>query len=641
MLLEIRERAQGWVAWAIVILISIPFALWGIQSYLGVGAEPAVASVNGTDIFERQLTQNLQRTRIDMRERLGEAYDPALFEGAGLRERVLEQMIQAQVVLDASRALGLRVADVVLRSAIAQEPAFQKDGRFDKATYAQVLQYQGLTPAAFEEGLRLQLLETQLERAVQNTAFAPQSEVDHSIRLIRQQRELHYIQLPRVDFAPEQAPDDQELRAFYDDNPGRFKSREEVRLSYILLSTDHLGAEQPVSQADVRALYEERIGTLKTPERRALRHILIAVPTTADDASIEAARTHITALRERLLAGEAFASVAGEESDDPVSAEAGGDLGEIERGTLDPVLEQAAFSLSPGEVSEPVRSRFGYHLLEVTAVEPSVVPPFEAVADELRKELRSRSAEGAFYDYAERLATLTYEVPDSLLPAAEELGLEIQTSDWIDRDGGSGHLASPKVVNAAFSAEVLEMGNNSELIEPDPQRMEALVLRVEEHRPEALRPFDEVREEIVELLSSRKAAASAREAAERLAARVKQGETLSAVAGDAYKLEDPGMIERQSGKLPAAVVREAFVLPRPAAGRFSVGTTSDGEGDAFVIVVSEVRDGDMDDLEPGTRAAEARVLAQSLGRSDFSHLVAGLEAGAKIERKALGSDSEE
>ncbi|EIC22056.1 SurA N-terminal domain-containing protein [Thiorhodovibrio frisius] len=640
MLLEIRERAQGWVAWAIVILISIPFALWGIQSYLGGGGEPAVATVNGAEITEQQLNQNLQRTRVDLRERLGDAYDPALFEDGGLRERVLDRMIESQVLLDASGQLGLRVADAVLRSAIAQEPAFQKDGHFDKATYAQVLQYQGLSPAAFEQNLRLQLLQTQLERAVESTAFAPQSEVDQSIRLIRQEREISYIKLPQADFAPGQSPDEEKVRAFYDENPDRFKSPEQVKLSYILLSPELLGADQTVSEEDLQALYEERAETLKTPEMRSLRHILIALPADADEASIDAAREKAAAARERILAGEAFASVASDVSDDPVSAAAGGDLGQIERGMLDPVLEQTAFSLNLGDLSEPVRSRFGYHLLEVTAVEPSVMPSFDDVAGELRKELQSRSAEGAFYDHAERLATRVYEVPDSLVPAAEELGLDIQTSDWIDRSGGAGIFASQKVVAAAFSEEVLGRGNNSELIEPDPQRLEALVLRVDEHRPEAVRPLKEVREEIVQLLNAREAAAAALQAAEALSARIEQGESLPAVAGETYPVEAPGMIERQSGELPAAVVREAFLLPRPGVERPSVGTATDGEGDAFVIAVSAVRDGSVDDLTVEARAAEARVLAQSLGRSDFTHVVSGLEASAKIERKALASDQE-
>ncbi|MBK5970741.1 MULTISPECIES: SurA N-terminal domain-containing protein [Thiorhodovibrio] len=641
MLLEIRERAQGWVAWAIVILISIPFALWGIQSYLGVGSEPEVATVNGTEITQRQLDQNVQRTRMDMRERLGDAYDPALFEGAGLRARVLEQMIQTQVLLDASLVLGLRVADAVLRSAIAQEPAFQKDGRFDKATYAQVLQYQGLTPTGFEQNLRLSLLQGQLERAVQSTAFATAAEVDQSIRLIRQQREISYILVPKANFAPDEPPSQEALRAFYAENPDRFKSPEQVKLSYLLLSPETLGADQAVSEADVRALYEERAETLQTPERRELRHILIAVPADADETAMEAARTKAQTLRERLLDGEDFAALAKEASDDPVSAEEGGSLGQIEPGMLDPVLEQAVFSLPANTLSEPVRSRFGYHLLEVTAIEPSQTPAFEEVADDLRKELQERSGEAAFYDYAERLATRTYEVPDSLIPAAEDLGLEVQTSDWIARDGGEGLFASPKVMNAAFSEEVLNMGNNSELIEPDPQRLEALVLRVDEHQPEAARPFEEVRDEIAGLLSERQAADAALAAAEAMAARIEQGDGLAEVAGETYSVESAGLVERQSAEVPSAVSQEAFLLPRPADARSSVGTATNIDGDAYVISVSAVEDGAVDALSSEARAGESRVLTQSLGRSDFSHFVAGLEANAKIERKSLESEPAE
>ncbi|MBK1647392.1 SurA N-terminal domain-containing protein [Rhabdochromatium marinum] len=643
MLLEIRERAQGWMAWAIVILISIPFALWGIQSYLGGGGEPVVASVNGAEITEAQLNQNVQRTRMDMRARLGDAYDPALFEGTGLRERVLNQMIEAQVMLDASQRLGLRVADAVLRSAIAQEPAFQKDGRFDKATYAQVLQYQGLTPAMFEQSLRRRLLDTQLERVVQSTAFATQTEVKQSLRLMHQQRDIRYIKLPHSDFAPSEPPDEDALHAYYEQHPDDFKSPEQVKLSYILLSPETLGADQPVSAADLHALYEERTETLKTPEQRTLRHILIALPADADEAAIAKAREQAAEVRERLLAGEDFATLAGEVSDDPLSADQGGDLGQIERGMLDPIVEQAAFSLDVNELSEPVRSRFGYHLLEVTAIEPSQVPPFDEVADELRKELQSRSAEGAFYDYAERLATLSYEVPDSLVPAAEELGLTVQQSDWLDRSGGEGIFANPKVMTAAFSDDVLNLGNNSELLEPDPQQLQALVLRIDGHRPEALRPFEEVRDDIVTILSTRQAAEAALEAAQTLAERLRQETTPVAeaveVAGTSYTVEAPGLLERQSSEVPSPVLREAFLLPRPMDEQPSIGTLADGAGDAFVILVSAVQDGQDEALGAEVSAAESRALAQRIGRADFSHFVSGLEASAKIERKALASES--
>ncbi len=632
MLLEIRERAQGWVAWAIVILISIPFALWGIQSYLGGGAERAVARVNGTEISERQLSQNVQRTRAEMRERLGLAYDPELFEGLALREQVLDQMIQAQVLLDASRDLGLRVADAVLRSAIAQEAAFQQGGRFDKATYARVLQLQGMTPASFEANLRLRLLETQLERAIQDTAFATVAEVDQSIRLIRQQRDVSFIRLPQADFQPDEPPGDQELQAFFDEHQGEFKSPEQVRVNYLYLSTETLGTEDAVSEADIQALYEERAESMTTPERRELRHILITVPSDADEATIESARVATLNIRERILSGEDFASLASDLSDDPVSASGGGFLGTIERGLLDPSLEQAAFNLAAGELSEPVRSRFGYHLIEVITIEPAAVPPLEDVAEKLRTELLSRSGEGIFFDFAERLASLTYEVPDSLVPAAEELGLEIQSSDWFDRDGGDGHFANSRVVTAAFSDEVLNMGNNSELIDLHTQRMEALVLRVDEHRPETLRPFEDVRDTIVEQLLVRRAAAAALEKAKAMAASIQQGESPSDLAGDAYRLDSPGLIERQSTDAPATVVRQAFEAPRPVDGRPSVTTAIDNAGDAFVIIVSAVNDGAIADLGAEVRAGEARVLAQSLGRSDFSQFVSGLQARARIER---------
>jgi len=206
MLQAIKERAQGWVAWAIVILISIPFALWGIQSYLGVGAEPVVATVDGAKITERQLDQNVQRSRMQLRERLGAAYNPDLFESAQLRGQVLDRMIRDLVLLESSYAMGLRVSDAAVRAAILAEPAFQGDGVFDKDTYERVLRLQGFTPAAYEEELRRGLLSTQLARALTESAFATAAEVTLATRLLRQQRDIAYALVPRAGFMPDGRP---------------------------------------------------------------------------------------------------------------------------------------------------------------------------------------------------------------------------------------------------------------------------------------------------------------------------------------------------------------------------------------------------------------------------------------------------
>ncbi|MCF7990047.1 MAG: SurA N-terminal domain-containing protein [Thiohalocapsa sp.] len=642
MLLEIRERAQGWIAYAIIILISIPFALWGIQSYLGGGGEQVVAEVNGNKITDRQFSRNVQRARMELRERLGDAYDPELFGGQRLRQQILDSMISDVVLLDASRSMGLRVSDQAVRAAILGEPAFQRDGTFDNDAYKRVLQLQGLTPAAYEEQLRTRLLATQLPRAVSDTEFVTAATVNEAARLLEQQREIAYVSISASELAPEAPPSDEEIQAFYDENQALFQTPEQVRIAYLLLDADALAARTgDVAEADdedaLRQLYEERIDEFTEPEQRAMRHILIAVAADAADAEAAAAKERLAALRERILAGDDFADVAEEVSDDPGSAADGGDLGLVGRGLMDPLFEQAAFALDQGELSEPIRTPFGYHLIEVTEIRGGEPRPFEEVRDELAQQADSGRGEALYFDVAERLATLAYEAPDSLIPAAETLDMEIQTSDWIDRSGGEGVLANPKVIGAAFSEDVLTLGNNSELIEPERDVLQAIVLRVDDHRPPATRPLEEVREDIVSLIRERKAAEAALAASEDMVRRLREGAALEDVAGE-YSVETPGLIGRNAPDVPPRVLELAFTLPRPAEDAPSYASGAGGAG-AVVVAVSRVVDGNPVALEPERLESEARLLADARARQAFEALRTDLESRAKIERAPLPEET--
>ncbi|MBK5931062.1 SurA N-terminal domain-containing protein [Halochromatium salexigens] len=641
MLQEIRERAQGWVAWAIIILISIPFAFWGIDSYFGGGAEPVVASVNGTEITERAFNRNVNRTRVQLRDRLGNAYDPALFGDARIREEVLERMIRETLLLENSEAMGLRVSDQAVRAAILGEPAFQRDGAFSNAQYEQVLRRQGLTPAAYEESLRRQLLMTQLPRAIRETAFVTDALAERSLSLVRQQRVLAYMPVPSTAFEERvQAPSDEVVAAYYDEHPEQFATPEQVRVAYLLLDATTLSApDQAIAEATLREQYELRLDEFTAPQERRVRHILLTVPADADQATRAATRERLQAIQEHLRDGESFAEVAAEVSEDPGSADSGGALGWISRGSLDPAFEQAVFALEPKTLSDPVRSRFGYHLVEVLDVRGGEPQPFESVKEDLIADLRGGGSEGIYFEQAEQLATLTYESPDSLVPAAETLELEIQESDWIDRSGGEGLFAHPKVIGAAFSEEVLARGNNSELLEPDPDKLQALVLRVADHREPSVRPLAEVRDDIVALLEAQRAAEAAQAEAEAIAERIRAGQDLAEAAED-FEAIETGRVSRTTSELPPEVVQLAFSLPRPDADtERRIGSTSaeDG-GDAFVVVVSEVIDGDPAQLDEAELEAEASVLERALASADIDAVLAAMRARAEIEREPVVSD---
>ena len=635
MLQTIRERAQGWIAWAIVILISIPFALWGIQSYLGIGGEPVVASVNGVDIKERAFDYRYREVRARLREQLGSAYRPGLFDDKTMRAQVLDQMIRDNLLLQVSHDMGLRASNQELRIAIMSNPAFQKDGRFDNATYERQLELQGMRPPQFEDNLRQRIVSSQLARAVVASELVTNKELEQAIRLQGQQRKVSYVLVPKDRFKTEGKVSDEKIESYYQANQSLFKVPERVKLQYLVLNADSSTPAENPSDDELRQLYESEIDRFQQPERRDVRHILITVDPKADAAAAEAAKARIIEIRKRIESGEDFAKVAKEVSQDPGSAAQGGDLGFIEKGLMDPAFDQAAFSLKQGEVSEPVRTQFGYHLLEVTKIEPSKVKPFEEVKDQLAARAKKRNAEGAYYDSAEKLANMTYESPDSLEPAAQALGLKIQTSGWLERSGGKGILANPKVIAAAFSDDVLKERHNSEVIEPERNVQESIVLRVVEHEDATVKPLADVRDQIVENLRDQEATEAAKAAAVKLTEQLKGGAKLAEVAGD-YELKAPGLITRTAPDVPPAVRDMAFSLPRPQEDVASYGSASLAQGNAAVVSVSEVVDGSPDALTKAARDQQRRELAQTIGSRYYEDLATDLERRAKIERKPIG-----
>jgi peptidyl-prolyl cis-trans isomerase D len=638
MLQEIRERAQGWIAWAIVILITIPFALWGIQSYLGVGSEPIVATVNGTEITARSLDMRVEETRMRMRERLGAAYRPELFEGVLLRNQVLESMIQEELLLRASLDMGLRASNLELQAAILANPAFQRDGRFDKATYERMLQLQGISPLQYEESLRQRIVGTQIQRALTASERVTDQELAEAIRLDRQQRRLTYVRLPKADFHLDTPIPEEEIQAWYEGHADRYRTPERVKLAYLVLDAANLKLDQPLDEEALRDRYAEQIETFRTPEERRARHILVTLDPSADAAVEGEAKGRIEAIRGRLVAGEDFATVAQEASQDPGSASRGGDLGLFGRGVMDPAFEQATFALEVGQLSQPVRSQFGYHLIEVTEIQPETLKPFEEVRDQLAAEVSQGSAEGAFYDMAERLANLVYENPDSLEPAASALGLTLETSDWIGREGGADLLGNAKVVAAAFSDEVLAQGRNSDLIEPDSDVLRAIVLRVTDHEESAPKPLMQVREEIVATLRDRQAAEAAEAAAKAMVDRLQAGESLASLAGN-HPLTEVGLVGRDAQGLPAEILELGFTLPRPAAGAASYGHQPAADGDALVVSLTEVVDGDLASLDEAARQGSGRELARVLASNYFDTLLEDMAFRAKIEREPLGDEA--
>ncbi|MCW9078252.1 MAG: SurA N-terminal domain-containing protein [Gammaproteobacteria bacterium] len=636
MLQAIREKAQGWIAWAIVILISVPFALWGIQEYLGVGSEPEVAVVEGEKITQRMLDQRTRDFRENMRLSLGDAYRADFFEDSTLKKQVLDGMVEQAVLAKNAADWNLRTSDMQARGFISSIPAFQRDGRFDQLSYETAVRNRGTSRAGFEQDVRQDLLLGQLRSGVRDSAFVTETELATRVRLNNEKRKLIYARVAADKFLDQIEFSEDDLKSYYEANLDRYRTPERVKLSYVLLDAATLASLIDVNEEALEQYFEDHRTEFVAPEERAMRHILISVSPNATEEEVQAARNKADDLLMQVREGGDFASLAKENSDDPGSAGSGGDLGWVERGLMVPPFEQAAFELNKDEVSELVRTDFGFHIIQVTDIRGGSDAGFADLREKVESAFRKFEAENLYFDYAERLANSAYESPDSLTPASEALGLKVQTTDWITRDAVlPGALGSPRVVNAAFADDVLVEGHNSELIEVGQQQ--ALVVRVAEHEPAGVKPFADNLDLLgkdykVDKASEAAAAAGAKAIAELDAG----GESLEQLASDkAWVLEQPGEVGREQPTVPAEVLAKAFGLKPPEQGATAYAGVVSAEGDYMVIAVSGVQGGELAALSDAERQEAVQQATNVAASAQLRYFTRSLRDRAKIELKPI------
>lgn len=628
MLQSIRDRAQGWLAWVIVGLIIIPFALWGVQEYVGVGAGVNVATVNGVDITQQHFQRVYEQQRQRLRTLLGGDFNAE--DETRIKQTVLDNLVRDEVVRQTAEALKLRVSNAQIAQEVGAIPQFQENGRFSPQLFQQALRSQGLSAEGLESQLRQGLLTEQLSSGVTVTSIITPTELDQAIRIKNQQRDIGHLVLPWAGFKEGVNPDEGAVQKYYEQNREQLASPEQVSIEYIELSAQALASQIIPDEQELHKLYEEHAATYATPEQRRASHILIGVDKAANEAAVAAAKAKAEEIHQRLTKGEDFAKLAKEVSQDPGSAPQGGDLGFFGKGVMDKAFEDRAFSLKAGEVSEPVKSAFGFHIIKLAEIKPAVTKTFAEVRSDLVKEQQQVKAQKLFFEKTEPLTNLSFENPDTLAVASKELGLPIQTSALFDRKGGEGIASDPKAVTAAFSEEILKRGFNSEPIEIGDNRL--VVLRVKEHKPAAQRSLEEVRPAIVEQLRTEMAQAKAREAGEAFTERLKKGEDPAAIAKE-YRVEwiKSGLVGRDEAKIDPQVVRAAFRLSKPAKDAApAVGGERLESGDYAVLAVYAVREGDPAAMESAARTALKRELQRNLAQGEYELFVAGAKNEAKV-----------
>lgn len=628
MLQEIRERAQGWIAWFIVILISVPFALWGISSYLDGGSTQVVASVNGQDITEREFENGYRQFRQRLRDQLGNNYRPELIDDARMRKEFLSSIIRDRLVLQASSDMGFSAGDALVRAYINSIPAFSVGGTFNNEVYERTLRNQGLSPVGFESQVRQSLMTEQLSGSVSGTEFATEAELQDLLRLRMQRRGLDYVIIPAAGFMKDVEVSEADIRSHYEANQQSYMAQERVKIEYIELDVSNISKTLKAEEALLLGYYEQHKNEYAVPERRRASHILF-VQGEGKATEAEVMKKASDALQ-RIRGGEDFAKVAKELSQDPGSADSGGDLDYFEKGIMDQAFDEVVFAMSLDEVSEPVKTTFGYHIIKLTGIQAASGKHYDGVKDQIKSAYLKSEAERLFYEYAERLSDLAYEDPDSLQPAAEALGIETKKSEWIERNGGSGPFASSKVTGAAFSDDVLLERHNSEAIEIGPEHI--LVLRVVEHEESSVRPLDAVKEEIAAQLKSEAASKLAQSRGREMLSALSGGEGFESMAASAgLEIISKKAVDRSNNELPEEVNASLFRLPRPNEGGRSFGEAKLTNGDFAVLALNHVADGsDKDAGEIGGVEALKSALERSRGQTYFQHLIQNLEDSAKI-----------
>ena len=614
-------------------LITLPFAFWGIDSYVrDSGAGSDLASVGDSKITMQQFDQAWRVQQDRMRQALGAKYDPASANTPEARLAVLNALVDQRLLLLEAAKGRLVAGDALLRDVISKIPALQEDGQFSMERYQAVLAAQGMSRPQFEAQLRQDLTLQQLVAAIGDTGIAGNTTTDEMLRAQSEERQVAELRISPEQFADQVKIAPAAIRKYYDENKKLFEIPEQAKADYVVLSLDALADKIELSDADVRAWYESHQDRYQQAEERRASHILfIADGNTEKEQAREKAES---VLKELQQSPDQFAALARKYSQDPGSAEKGGDLGFFGRGMMAKPFEDAVFKLQEDEISGVVQSEFGFHIIKLTGIKAGAQRSLAEVRAEVEEELKRQTASRQFAEAAEVFSNMVYEQSDSLQPVAEKFNLKIQQSAWLPRDPDSkvlaslGTLGNQKVLASLFSADSLKYKRNTEAVEVAPRVL--LSARVSEYRPASVKAFDTVRSDIEAALKAQEAAALAREAGEGRLRALREGNHEEKGWGTVKTLS------RLDGQqLPAASLRAIFradVQKLPA----YVGTEV---ADGSYVLYQIIKASQPERADGNRRQALQREYSTILGQENFAAYLAGLRTRYKIDINKSALDS--
>ncbi len=630
MLLAIRERIMGVVGWVILGILFVTFAFFGLNSYLQSSAANYAAVVNDQEISQARQQRAYQQLRTRMADVLGENFDPAQLDEDMLKANALQQLINEELLLQAADSEGFAASNQLVAAQINAIDAFKEDGVFSKALYERVLGYQGIRPSEFEYNLKQEIITNQYREAIKRTAAATAEDLNQAYMLEGQQRQFNYIVLPLQSFSEALEITDQDIEDYYAAHREAFMTPERIRLQYLELDIATLDPGIEVDEQALQVLYDEQSAKYVTPEERQARHILVALLPDADETATAAALEKAQDIVTRLDAGESFEDLAKELSDDPGSAASGGDLGFFGRGMMDPEFENAVFGLQKGARSQPVKSAFGFHVIELVAIKPEVAIPLQDVRDELASQLLAEERSDIYYERFETLSSLAFEQPDTLEGAADALELELQESDWISKRAGTGIAEHSAIIEAAFSEDVLLNGNNSAPVEIAPDHV--TVIRVLEHQEAAQQTLEQVRDDVEQLARNRKARELAETRGKELLAGLNAGGTTldGIAAAEKVDINSTGLILRNATEPAREIVSTAFSLKAPGEGETVYDGRSTRSGDYVIIALEQIKEGNLSELPETARQQAWRGLSRLQGEAEMAAVMTAIKDRAVI-----------
>jgi peptidyl-prolyl cis-trans isomerase D len=623
MLQSIHDKLKGWLAGVVLGAIGLVFVFWGINWTMS--APNYAAKVNGSEVSANEVRQAYQRELAQVQRQTNGSISEA--QRNQIKMRVLDEYVSSEALVTRADALGYRVSDQELLDDMSQVPLFQVDGKFDKAHAVAVLRAQGRSIPEIEALFRRDAKLRQLDSALSLSSFATATEMKQIRALTKQERELTWVAFSAEKYANQATPDDAALKTYYDAHKFEYMTPETVDLRYVEISLSQLASKVSVDDAQLKTYYDEQ--KVKSPERftepeqRRVSHILLPVTNPKDDAAVKAKAEGIL---KRAQAGEDFSALAKEFSQDPGSAQQGGDLGWSERKVWVAPFADAAYSMKVDEIRGPVKTQFGYHILKLAGIRPATVKTFEQAKPDLETEYRRNEAEKLFNNAQDQLADAALQNTTDIDVVARKAGLTVLEVPVFSRIDGGGALGKvPAVIEAAFSQDVLD-GRLSPIVEVEKGR--GVVLRATDHKLPQQKPLDAVLPKVVAAWKNQRGAELAAAAAADAVKRLTAGESWDAVVKSAGATAQPAkFVARSDQEVPLEIRTAAFGEPKPTLKPIYSNARL-ANGDAAVIALSAVREAP-GDAKPEDMAMRQQFAAQ-IASTEAQSYAAGARADAKV-----------